>query len=59
LTGCMRKATVVSNLGVRVQEVSPQSLHKLLADWQAGDQKALDVLSKRKTADSSWPWPPT
>jgi RNA polymerase sigma factor (TIGR02999 family) len=35
---------VVSNLGVHVQEVPPQSLHKLLADWQAGDQKALDAL---------------
>ncbi len=40
----MRKAIVVSNLGVRVQEVPPQSLNKLLADWQAGDQKALDAL---------------
>jgi RNA polymerase sigma factor (TIGR02999 family) len=29
---------------VRVQQLPPQSLHKLLADWQAGDQKALDAL---------------
>jgi RNA polymerase sigma factor (TIGR02999 family) len=29
---------------VRVQQVPPQSLHKLLADWQAGDQKALHAL---------------
>jgi len=35
---------VVGNLGVRMQQVPPQSLHKLLADWQAGDQKALDAL---------------
>jgi RNA polymerase sigma factor (TIGR02999 family) len=41
----MRKAIVASTLGVRMQEVSPQSLHKLLADWQAGDQKALDALA--------------
>jgi len=27
-----------------MQQVPPQSLHKLLADWQAGDQKALDAL---------------
>jgi len=27
-----------------VQQVPPQSLHKLLADWQAGDQKALHAL---------------
>lgn len=35
---------MVGNLGVRVQQVPPQSLHKLLADWRAGDQKALDAL---------------
>ena len=29
---------------MRVQELPSQSLHKLLADWQAGDQKALDAL---------------
>ena len=27
-----------------MQQVPPQSLHKLLADWQAGDQKALHAL---------------
>jgi RNA polymerase sigma factor (TIGR02999 family) len=35
---------VGGNLGVRVQPGSPQPLHKLLADWQAGDQKALHAL---------------
>jgi RNA polymerase sigma factor (TIGR02999 family) len=35
---------VVGNLGVSVRQLPPQSLQKLLADWQAGDQKALDAL---------------
>jgi RNA polymerase sigma factor (TIGR02999 family) len=44
LTGPCGKAIVVGNPGDRVEQVPPQSLHKLLADWQAGDQKALHAL---------------
>jgi RNA polymerase sigma factor (TIGR02999 family) len=35
---------VFSNRGVDVPELSSQTLHKLLAHWQAGDQKALEAL---------------
>jgi RNA polymerase sigma factor (TIGR02999 family) len=40
----MRKAIVFSNLGVGVPEFPSQTLHKLLANWHAGDQKALEAL---------------
>ena len=33
-----------SNLGVGVSEFPSHSLEKLLANWQAGDQKALEAL---------------
>lgn len=33
-----------SNLGVDVPEFPSQTLHKLLADWQGGDPKALEAL---------------
>ena len=44
LTGFTRKSIVYSNLGVGVSEFPSHSLEKLLANWQAGDQKALEAL---------------
>jgi RNA polymerase sigma-70 factor (ECF subfamily) len=44
LTARMRQAIVFSNLGVGVPEFPSQALHRLLANWQAGDQTALEAL---------------
>jgi RNA polymerase sigma factor (TIGR02999 family) len=44
LTGRVRNAIVYSNLDVDVPEFPSQTLHKLLANWQRGDQKALEAL---------------
>lgn len=44
LTDCIEQAIVYSNLGVDMPEIPSHSLDKLLANWQAGDQKALETL---------------
>lgn len=44
MTGGTTTAIVYSHLGVGLPELPPQSLHKLLANWNAGDQKALEAL---------------